>query len=251
MDSQGLIARQAETEYSTVPTPLMQQGNFSELGATLKSSPVAGQGGCINNNIIAVSCKKQSWKISAASTEVPAALAEDKPVDARLTVTVSDDAPFTRPYFSRPDIEQSYYDIYDEESLNRPFAPYPLAGWAEFSYNGVPIRIGQTVQTIKRVTGEGAVFEPLAVGPAIGVSISPRAGIVPLDTRSFNVTTVIHSNVKGPAEGMVQLALPEGWKSEPSSAKFATSEDGQDQSVTFLVTPANLAQKPSQRYLKF
>jgi hypothetical protein len=56
VDSQGLIARQAQSEYSTVPTPLMQQGNFSELGATLKSSPVAGQGGCINNNIIAVSC---------------------------------------------------------------------------------------------------------------------------------------------------------------------------------------------------
>jgi hypothetical protein len=128
--------------------------------------------------------------------------------------------------------------------LNRPFAPYPLAGWAEFNYNGVPIRIGQTVQTIKRVTGEGAVFEPLAVGPAIGVSISPRAGIVPLDARSFTVTTVIHSNVKGSARGTVQLALPERWKSEPPSAEFALSEDGQDQSVTFLVSAANLAQKP-------
>lgn len=187
--------------------------------------------------------ERQVWKISAASTEVPTTLAEDKPVDARFTVAVPDDATFTRPYFSRPDIEQSYYDIRDEEWLNHPFAPYPLAGKAEFSYHGVTIRIGQTVQTIKRVTGEGAVFEPLAIGPAMGVSISPRAGIVPLEARSFPVTTLIHSNVKGPAEGKVRLALPEGWKSEPSSAKFATSADGQDQSVTFVVTPANLAQK--------
>ena len=187
--------------------------------------------------------KAQSWIISQVSSEVPAALADDKPVDARFMVTVPEDAAFTRPYFSRPDIEQSYYDIRDHEWLNRPFAPYPLAGWADFSYHGVAIRIGQTVQTIKRVTGEGAVLEPLVIGPAIGVSISPRAGIVPLDARSLNVTAVIHSNVKGPAQGKVELALPEGWKSEPSSAKFATAEDGQDQSVTFLVTPANLAQK--------
>jgi hypothetical protein len=56
VDSQGLLVRQAETEFSTVPTPLMKLGNFSELTPTLKSSPVAGQAGCINNNIIATSC---------------------------------------------------------------------------------------------------------------------------------------------------------------------------------------------------
>ena len=150
---------------------------------------------------------------------MPAALAEDKPVEARFTVTVPDDAAFTKPYFSRPDIEQSYYDIQDDQWLNHPFVPYPLAGWAEFSYNGVPIRIGQTVQTIKRVTGEGAVFEPLVIGPAIGVSISPRAGIVPLNAKTFPVTTVIHSNVKGPAEGKVALALPEGWTRNPDFCK--------------------------------
>jgi hypothetical protein len=196
---------------------------------------------------VEASQEKQAWTISATSTETPAAaLVENRPVDARFTVTAPDEASITRPYFSRPDIEQSYYDVDDNRFLGLPFAPYPLAGWAEFRYNGVPIRIGQTVQTIKRVTGEGLVFEPLAVGPAMGVSISPQAGIVPLEARSFPVTTVIHSNAKGRAEGIVQLALPEGWKSEPSSATFAVSEDGQDQSVTFVVTPADLAQKRYQ-----
>jgi LmbE family N-acetylglucosaminyl deacetylase len=187
--------------------------------------------------------QNQPWNISGESAK-PETLADDKPVESRFTVTVPENSGFTRPYFSRPDIEQSYYDIQDKRFLNLPLAPYPLAGWAEFSYNGVPIRLGQYVQTIKRITGEGAVYEPLAVGPAISVAISPRAGIVPLDSKSFSVTSVVHSNVKGPAQGTVQLTLPEGWKSEPSSATFATSADGQDQSVTFRVTPANLSQKP-------
>jgi hypothetical protein len=56
VDSQGFLARQAETEFSTVPTPLMKQGNFTELTPTLKASPVTGQGSCITNNVIAVSC---------------------------------------------------------------------------------------------------------------------------------------------------------------------------------------------------
>ncbi|HEX4809955.1 MAG TPA: PIG-L family deacetylase, partial [Bryobacteraceae bacterium] len=187
--------------------------------------------------------QKQAWNIVQESSK-SANLAGDEPIEARFKVTVPEDAAFTRPYFSRPNIEQSYYDIQDDRFLNRPLPPYPLTGWAEFSFDGVPIRIGQYVQTIKRITGEGAVPEPLAVGPAIGIAISPRAGIVPLDSKSFNVTTVVHSNVKGPAQGTVQLALPEDWKSEPTSANFGTSDDGQDQSVTFRVTPGARTQRP-------
>ena len=171
-------------------------------------------------------------------------LADDQPVDRRFTITLPQDADLTKPYFSRPDIEQPYYDIHDDRYLNLPLAPYPLAGWAQFTFDGVSIRVSQYVQTMKHITGEGTVFEPLVIGPAIGVAISPRAGIVPLESKSFNVTTVVHSNVKGPAKGAVRPSLPEGWKSSPSSAAFSTSDDGQDQSLTFQITPANLAQKP-------
>src|SRR6185312_13616639 len=113
----------------------------------------------------------------------------------------------------------------------------------DLSYDGVPVRIGQYVQTVKRITGEGSVLEPLAVAPAISVAISPRAGIVPLTEKSFPVTAVVHSNVKGPAKGLVRLELPVAWKAEPATVEFATSDDGQDQSATFQVTPSALSEK--------
>jgi hypothetical protein len=56
VDAQGLISRQAQSEYSTVPTPLMKLGDFSELKPSLKSSPVSGQGGCVQGNSIITSC---------------------------------------------------------------------------------------------------------------------------------------------------------------------------------------------------
>lgn len=56
VDSQGFLSRQAVTELSVVPTPLMKIGNFTELKPTLTPSRVAGQGGCIAGNIIAPSC---------------------------------------------------------------------------------------------------------------------------------------------------------------------------------------------------
>jgi hypothetical protein len=99
------------------------------------------------------------------------------------------------------------------------------------------------VQTVKRVNGLGTVLEPLVVGPAIGVAISPRFGIVPLDAKSFPVSVSLHSNVKSAANGTVRLDLPAGWKSQPGSLPFSMGVDGEDRSVTFTVTPANLTEK--------
>lgn len=170
-------------------------------------------------------------------------LANNKAADVRFEVTAPEDAKFTQPYFSRPDIEQTYYDIKDPKYLNLPLPPYPLEAWADFSYEGVPVRVGMVVQTAKRVTGYGTVHEPLVTGPAISVSISPQAGIVPLESKQFSVTAKIHSNVKGPAKGTVKLALPAGWRSDPPSVDFSTAADGDEQMATFQVVPANLSEK--------
>ncbi|MDE3180890.1 MAG: TonB-dependent receptor, partial [Acidobacteriota bacterium] len=51
-DYQKLSDRQSETIDSTVPTPMMKQGNFTELPFNLTPSAVAGQSGCLSGNVI-------------------------------------------------------------------------------------------------------------------------------------------------------------------------------------------------------
>ncbi len=170
-------------------------------------------------------------------------LLPNKEVNRQFDVRVAEDAPYTRPYFARPSIEQPYYDILDRKDLNLPLTPYPLDAWAEVSYQGLTLKTGQIVQTVGRVAGLGVVYEPLVVGPAISVQVSPRAGIVPLEAKSFNLSVTVHSNVKGPAAGSVQLTLPAAWKSNPSSASFQMEQDGQDRALSFTVEPRQLAEK--------
>ena len=191
--------------------------------------------------------QKEPWQVTPAQP-LPAAkaLAGNAPEEFRFNVHVPDKPDFTRPWFSRPDLEQSYYDVNDPRFLNEPLPPYPLVAWADFTYQNVPLRLGQYVQSVKRITGQGTVYEPLAVAPAIGVAIAPRAGIVPLSAKTFPVTVVVHSNVKGPAKGSVRLQLPSGWKSEPVSSPFSASAEGEDQSATFQVMPSQLQEKPYQ-----
>jgi LmbE family N-acetylglucosaminyl deacetylase len=121
----------------------------------------------------------------------PAALAARRPHQhsstthhrRHLQAPGPDDAQPTQPYFTRPNIEQPYYDLTQPEYRERSFAPWPLAAWAEFTFDGLPIRIGQVVQTMQRVLGPGGVYEPLVVTPAIGVRMDPKPAFCPSTAR--------------------------------------------------------------------
>jgi LmbE family N-acetylglucosaminyl deacetylase len=183
----------------------------------------------------------EHWTIAPAR-QAGGMLKGNQSMDVRFTVRAAPNARFTRPYFTRPDIEQPYYDIQESTYLHLPVAPYPLSARLRFVFDGVPFELSQVVQSVKRVTGPGTVLEPLIMGPAISVSIAPQAGIVPLGAKSFDLTVTVHSNVKGPAKGTVRLDLPEGWKAQQE--EYSMAKDGDDQTLNFHVTPGRLAEEP-------
>jgi len=171
------------------------------------------------------------WKSELASGPLdPAAPA----ADSIFQVRVPEDAQPTQPYFTRPSIEQPYYDLTQPEYRLRSFAPYPLAAWAEFTFDGLPIRIGQVVQTMQRVPVVGGVFQPLVVTPAIGLRIDPEARILPLDGSALPVRVTVYTQAA--AEGTVELKLPAGWKSQPAEASFHLSAAGDTEPLIFSVT---------------
>lgn len=184
----------------------------------------------------------EDWRATArGATSGP--LAEDKVHRVSFSVKVPEDAVYTRPYFTRPNIEQPYYNILNDKYLNLSFAPYPLVATATFVYQGAQVEISKVVQSVERITGPGTVLNPLVVAPPISLWISPRAGIAPLDRKSFALTVRIHSNVKGPAKGDARLDLPAGWKSSPTSINFSTARDGEDENLSFQVTPSHLEKR--------
>jgi LmbE family N-acetylglucosaminyl deacetylase len=181
----------------------------------------------------------KNWNIHATGT-APHEAAAGKETLRKFDVTVPADAAITRPYYSRPDEEQPYYNVDDARYRNLPFAPYPLAVHARFAYHGVPFEVAQVVQTNERIPGIGMVQNPLLVAPAISVFVSPAAGAVPMGSKSFVFTATVHSNVKGPAKGTLKLKLPQGWNSKPPEAAFSFTRDGEDQTMTFSVEPDSI-----------
>ncbi|HEX8925272.1 MAG TPA: PIG-L family deacetylase, partial [Terriglobales bacterium] len=155
------------------------------------------------------------WKIEETG---PALDPKAAVVDRNFNVQVAGDAPPTAPFNTRPSIEQPYYDISNQAWRERSFAPWPLAAWVEFSFEGLPIRIGGVVQTLQRITGIGGIYQPLVVTPAIGVRMQPEARILPLDGSALPVKVTVHATHA--ATGTVTLSTPEGWRVSPAEANF-------------------------------
>ncbi|HMG87221.1 MAG TPA: PIG-L family deacetylase [Terracidiphilus sp.] len=174
----------------------------------------------------------EEWKSTISGASDPAALVTD-PV---FSVHVSDNAESTAPFFTRPNTEQPFYDITNPQWRERSFAPYPLDAWAEFTFDGLPIRLGEVVQTLQRVAGPGGFYEPLVVTPAIGVSVAPQARILPLDGSALPVRVTVHTQAA--ADGTVTLKLPDGWHCDPAQAEFHRKAAGDTDPILFSVTPA-------------
>ncbi|HEU5342447.1 PIG-L family deacetylase [Edaphobacter sp.] len=179
---------------------------------------------------------------SDAAGNTDTALTANAARDVRFTVKLPEHAGVTRPPFTRPNDEQNYYDIANPAMRNASLALPPLTAWATVNYDGVDIKLGEEVQTLHRVTGQGTVYEPLVVAPAISVSVSPAAGVVPLTEKTLTVTAHVRSNVKGVARGTVRLELPSGWSANPATAEFSLPKDGDAVDVPFVVTPSKMTE---------
>jgi LmbE family N-acetylglucosaminyl deacetylase len=184
----------------------------------------------------------ESWTVSP-ETPVAASLPSGQQLDQKFDVRIPDNAAATRPYFTRPNDEQPYYNIVDERYVTLPLAPYPLTAWVEFNYEGVAVHAGQSVQTVRQENGPGTVLNPLMVTPAVSVRIAPQAGVTALGAKSFVVSALVHIEKETGAKGDVRLELPPGWRSQPAIAPFEMQRAGQEQNIRFEVFPNQLEQE--------
>ena len=202
----------------------------------------------VNGSNVPVKIKGSWLESNAGATfesgqkQAETAITDSKPVDVRYTVKLPVDAKATRPPYGRPGIEQNFYEVADPAMRNASLALPALTAWATVDYDGAEIKLGQVVQTLHRVTGQGTVYEPLVVAPAISVSVEPAAGVVPLTEKTLIVTARVRSNVKGVATGTVKLELPKAWTATPVQAEFSLAKDGDSAEIPFVVTPGKMAE---------
>ena len=109
---------------------------------------------------------------------------------------------------SRAPPSSSHTTTSPPEWRERSFAPYPLAAWAEFTFDGLPIRVGQVVQTLERVPGRAASMSRWWSRPPSACASSPRRAFCRSTAARLPVRVTVHTQAA--AEGTVELEAAGG-----------------------------------------
>jgi LmbE family N-acetylglucosaminyl deacetylase len=160
---------------------------------------------------------------------------------------VPKDASYTRPYWHRDDPEtESVNHIDNEKYATLPFPPPALR--ARVSYTAPSTSGAKVENQISAVVVTPFVDEagkersrPLAVVPAFSVMLEPGTQVISTHNGASSMVTVgVTSNLARIEHGVLQLELPEGWKSEPAQQTLEFAHRGEKKEVEFKVFPAHL-----------
>ncbi len=147
----------------------------------------------------------------------------------------------TAPYFSRPSIEQAFYDVADTRLAGRSLTPYPVSAHAEWEYDGVTIRLDEVVQATVRERGPGTFQTPLTVVPGLSVTLPEQAAALPTGKRTLDVQVAVENENPEPTEAAVRLDVPPGWAVRPPQAVVPLAAGARMVQHFTLTAPAGLS----------
>jgi LmbE family N-acetylglucosaminyl deacetylase len=165
----------------------------------------------------------------------------NQPLSNTFTVTVPPTAYATRPPFTRTSINDARYTITDEARLDEVVPEPALTAIAEYSIDGVRIVMRQPVTRLELNLPYGYEARVLAIVPALAVTITPSAVVVPLGPdKKIRVTADLVNNVQDGSQGNVRIQVPPGWTVDPASEAFRFTGAGERAFYRFTITIPSL-----------
>ena len=194
----------------------------------------------------------EDWNVQQTQTDSGTkeigTIQTNEPVSITYEIEVPRDAAYTQPYWTRAsEYHDDVYTLKHPEFRFLPATPPDVHGVVTYRVDGVNFTLKQPAQTrsINRPWGEKRRL--LTVAPAISLSVSPHIGVVPIPESAtagkrttFTATVEMLNNVKGEAEGVLALKLPDGWHASPENAPFAFTHEGASKTFTFQVSAENV-----------
>jgi hypothetical protein len=153
-----------------------------------------------------------------------------------IQLAVPDGLPATRPYFSRPDIEQPFYDLSNPALRNAAATPNPLTVTAAFSDNDVPIVVAATVASQQTSDPRLAAV----IVPPVSISVTPSVVIVTPRQQTFRLSAQLRNDASSPGTGTVVLRLSDDKPVDGGPQKFSLQQLDQQAAFAFTVPQSEL-----------
>lgn len=169
----------------------------------------------------------------------PKALKYNESATLVYTVTVGAQARYSQPYWVfNPDVDR--YTLAIPEHFGLPWSPPDVTADVKYTTSGVSATLSRPAYY--RYDGPwvgGEKQKVVNIVPVLSVRMTPDVAIVPVAAagkpREFRVT-VLNNAPKG-GTAVVKLDAPAGWSVEPKDATLTFSQEEEEMTARFFVTP--------------
>ena len=146
-----------------------------------------------------------------------------------------------RPYFSRSNPEQPFYDIGTPSLRNAPATPSAIQTSIQ-ARTGGSVHQGPLHMTLApTVTSIGDTKQAALIVPPISVSISPATGILRPHEQSITLRAQVQTHSLTTQEGTLKLQIPSGWQVTPKTVPWTLSPTTATAVVSFKLVPPPVA----------
>ena len=164
-------------------------------------------------------------------------LANNEPIRTDLKFKVPADMPLSQPYWLREPPAKGAYTVDDQQLIglaeNPPSIPITVT-IGDNKFHTAIFTVPAIYRWVDPVYGE----ETRSVDVVPEVTANPQSGVVVFpDTQPKTVTVALQNFLTVPTNTTVRLDAPAGWKIEPASIPVNFEKKGDQERVTFRITP--------------
>lgn len=162
-------------------------------------------------------------------------LADNAKQELDISFEVPENTPYSSPYWLNDPGTLGTYTVNDQKLIGQPETASAFKAKFVLNFNGTEIAFEKPVVHRFSRPEKGELYEPFAVLPEATSKIDEKVLIFADEN-----TKAIHVKVKAGknnVNGNVALNHPAGWSVTPSTIPFSIPQKGQEQLVTFMVTP--------------
>ncbi|THV57263.1 LmbE family protein [Flagellimonas alvinocaridis] len=172
---------------------------------------------------------------ATASIQPNKVLKNNQKENFSMDFPVPNTANYSSPYWLNEPGTLGMYTVNKQDLIGKPETPDAFVARFVLDFNGIPINFDKPVVHRFSKPDKGELYEPFVVLPLVTSKIDEKV-LIFADASSKEIQVKVTAG-KDNVKGAVSLDHPAGWKVSPANIPFSIPQKGQEQSVTFTVTP--------------
>ena len=168
-------------------------------------------------------------------TTLTQALKPNEVIQFTTTLTIPKTAKISQPYWLEKPIDKGTFQVDNQQLIGLPENPPVFTAAYTFEIGGQRFTFTRPLVYKSTDPVEGETYRPFIIQPDVMANLTERVFTF-ADDKPKTAEVIVQAGRTG-VSGTLQLAVPVGWKVSPASMPFDLKNKGDDQRVSFTITP--------------